>query len=121
MLGKIIISILFIPINALILWVASILVHERQDYNIALIATVLIFIISLLELIPFSGHYAIVISTIAHYVCWIITFIILKLLYGYEWVQTIILWFVWVTIQFPINLIQNKILTLPWDNLIQCF
>ena len=121
MIGSTIISIIFIPITALILWVASTMVQERQDYKIALIATVLIFIISLLELIPFSGHYAIVISTIVHYICWIITFIILKLLYGYEWVPTIILWLVWVIIQFPFNLIQNAILNLPWDMMLQAF
>ena len=121
MLGRTIISLIFIPITALILWVASTMVQERQDYKIALIATVIIFIISLLKLIPFSGHYAIVFSSMVNYGCWIITFIILKLLYGYEWVQTIILWFVWVIIQFPINLIQNKILTFDWNIILQAF
>lgn len=56
MLGKIIISILFIPVNALILWVVSGIVIERESYKKALFAASLLFLIFLLHHICFQGH-----------------------------------------------------------------
>ena len=55
MLGKIIISIIFIPINAIILWAVSSIGVDRESYKKALIATSLLFLISLLYYIPFRG------------------------------------------------------------------
>jgi len=58
MLGRIILSILFIPINALLLWTVVSLIGERESYNKALLTAALFFIISLLSFISFSGFYA---------------------------------------------------------------
>ncbi|MDP8203895.1 MAG: hypothetical protein P9L95_05130 [Candidatus Tenebribacter mawsonii] len=58
MLGKTIISIIFIPINAIILWVASSLGGDRESYKKALLATSLISIISFLSFISFEGFHA---------------------------------------------------------------
>jgi len=118
MLGKTIISILFVPIKAFILWIISILLTERKRYSIAFIATIMISVISLLYLIPFT---TIMTSYIVTYGCMIFTIIILKLLYRCEWGVIIIMWVVLRVLRFPFNFIQNEILNLSWDSIMQVF
>ena len=125
MLGKIIISIIFIPINAMILWVASSIGGERQSYNKALIATSLLFFISLLNYIPFQGQ--------GFHGTWIRYFLgswhfrsvfsgfILWFVYRYDWKSLLLMWFIWNLLQIPFNILQTKILTLPWDSMMQAF
>ncbi len=62
MLGKMIISIIFIPINAVILWTVSSLGGDREGYVKALIATSMIALFSLLRFISLEGFYASIVS-----------------------------------------------------------
>ncbi|MDA3813402.1 MAG: hypothetical protein PF570_04030 [Candidatus Cloacimonetes bacterium] len=123
MLGKIIISIIFVPINAIILWAASSLGGDRESYKKALLATSLIFVISLLRFISFQGFYG---SMVSNFLSWgfgtaILTFFILWWLYKYDFWSLILMWGIWAALQFPFNILQDKILTLPWDMMMQAF
>ena len=123
MLGKIIISIIFIPINAIILWAVSGLGAERQSYKKALMATSLIFVISFLGFISFQGFYA---SIFSNFLSWgfgttILSFFVLWWLYKYDFWSLLMMWGIWAILQFPFNILQNKILTLPWDMMMQAF
>ncbi|MCK5052114.1 MAG: hypothetical protein KAS53_10360 [Candidatus Cloacimonetes bacterium] len=122
MFGKIIISLVFIPINAIILWMASSIGSERQSYNKALIATSLIFVISLSRFISFQGFYG---SMVSNYLSGgfiqVLTFFILWWLYKYDFWSLIMMWGIWNILQIPFNILQNKILTLPWDSMMQAF
>ncbi|MDP8268771.1 MAG: hypothetical protein P9L97_08595 [Candidatus Tenebribacter davisii] len=122
MIGKIIISIMFIPINAIILWVASSLGGDRESYKKALIATSLIFVISLFRFISFQGFYASILSNyLSGGIIEVITFLILWWLYKYDFWSILFMWSIWFILQFPFNILQNKILTLPWDSIMQAF
>ena len=122
MIGKIIISIIFIPINAIILWVASSLGGDRESYKKALIATSLIFVISLFSFISFQGFHASILSNyLSGGIIEVITFLILWWLYRYDFWSIIFMWGIWFILQFPFNILQNKILTLPWDSIMQAF
>ena len=122
MLGKIIISIIFIPINAIILWAVSSLNVEPQSYKKALLATSLVFVISLLRFISFQGFYG---SMVSNYLgggfIGVLTFFILWWLYKYDFWSLLMMWGIWAILQFPFNILQNKILTLPWDLMLQAF
>ena len=125
MLGKIIISILFIPINALLLWTVNELTTEHQSYKKALLASSLIFVVSLLGNISHQGH--------GFHGTWIMAFIggdhlqvvlsgfIMWFVYRYDWKSLLLIWFVWFIFQIPFNKLQSVILNLPWDNFRQCF
>jgi len=125
MLGKIIISIIFIPINAIILWAASSLGGDRESYKKALLATSLLFLISLLYYIPFHGQGFY--GTIVMYFLggWhlniVLSGFILWLIYRYDWKSLLLMWFIWYLLQIPFYILQNKILTLPWDMMMQAF
>ena len=122
MLGKTIISIIFIPMNAIILWVASSIGGERQSYKKALLATSLIFVISLSGFISFKGFYG---SMVSNYLSGgfieVLTFFILWWLYKYDFWSLLMMWGIWFFLQIPFNLLQDKILTLPWDMMMQAF
>ena len=122
MLGKVIISIIFIPINAVILWVASSLGGDRESYLKALLATSMITIFSLLRFITFEGFYA---SIVSNYLSGgfveVLTFLILWWLYKYDVWSILLMWGIWFILQFPFNILQTKILNLPWDMMLQAF
>ena len=125
MLGKIIISILFIPINAIILWAVSGIGVDRESYKKALFATSLLFLIYLLSYIPYHGQGFY--GTIVMYFLggWhlriVLSGFILWFIYRYDWKSLLLMWFIWNILQIPFNVLQNKILNLPWDNFMQCF
>ncbi|MCF7858432.1 MAG: hypothetical protein K9N07_03795 [Candidatus Cloacimonetes bacterium] len=123
MSGQIIISLLFIPINAVILWAVSGLVSERESYIKALLATTLMFMISLLNLISFQGFYASIFSNFLSFGFGtvILSFFVLWWLYKYDFWSILLMWAIWTILQIPFNVLQIKILNLPWDNLMQCF
>ncbi len=88
MLGKIIISILFIPINAIILWAASGFISECKSYKIALLSSSLLYLISLLYFVPFQGK-GFFISTLFYFIgsWWFIILLsgfVLWLIYRYD-------------------------------------
>ena len=118
MVGKIIISILFIPIKAFVLWIVSLLLVDRQNYKTAFIAAVLIFIISLIEFFPSN---TLAINYLIVYGCMIFGLIMLKLLYQCEWSGVIMMWMSLRLLRIPFSIIQNKILNLPWDSIIKFF
>ena len=122
MLGKIIISIIFIPINAIILWVASSIGAERQSYKKAFLATSFIFVISLSRFISFQGFYGSIISNyLSSGFISVLTFFILWWLYKYDFWSLLMMWGIWFVLQIPFNILQNKILNLPWDIMLQAF
>ena len=121
MFGKIIISLVFIPINAVILWAVSNIGLDRQSYTKALIATTLLFIISLSRFISFQGTHAPTISSIIYYCGLIVAFFILWLIYRYDLKSLLFMWGIWVVLQIPFNIMQTKILNLPWDMMLQAF
>jgi len=122
MLGRIILSILFIPINALLLWTVVSLIGERESYNKALLTAALFFIISLLSFISFSGFYASIFSYfLTGWGTTILCFFVLWGFYRYDFWSLLGIWFIWAILQIPFNVLQTKILNLPWDNFRQCF
>lgn len=122
MTGHIIISIIFIPINAVILWVVSCLNVEPESYKKALFASSLFFIISLLGFLTFKGFHA---SIISNYLGGggrtVLSFFILWWLYKYDFWSLIFMWGIWVILQIPLNILQIKILNLPWDEILYAF
>ena len=123
MLDKIIISILFIPINALILWAVNGITLERESYQKALIATFFLFLLSFLNYISFNGFYA---SIFSNFLSWgfgteLLSFFVLWWLYKYDFWSLILMWAIWTILMIPFNVLQNKILNLPWDMMLQCF
>ena len=125
MIGKIIISIIFIPLNALILWLLSGIGVDRASYKKALLATSLLALISLLSYIPYNGHGFY--STIVMYFFggWhfriVLSGFVLWFVYRYDWKSLLLMWFIWNILQIPFNILQTKILNLPWDSVMQAF
>jgi hypothetical protein len=114
MLGQIVITIVIIPLRAVVLWILSGLGAEQQSYIKALIATVIIYITNmLLSFLNFKGFHA---STLSFFFQgWhfqiIFSFLVLKLIYKFDWRSLIILWFIWTVIQIPINILQTKLIS----------
>ena len=123
MLGKIIISILFIPINALILWTVVSLIGERESYNKALLTATLFFVISLLSFISFNGFHASIFSNFLSFgfVTEVLSFFVLWWLYKYDFWSLILMWAIWSILMIPFNILQNKILTFDWNMILQAF
>jgi len=122
MLGRFIISIIFIPINALLLWTVISLIGERESYKKALLTAFLFFVISCLSLITFSGFHA---SILSNYLSGsgktIICFFVLWGLYKYDFWSILGMWAIWAILQIPFNILQSKILNLPWNDILQAF
>ena len=123
MMGKIIFSIIFIPLNALILWVINSFMTERESYRKALLAGVLFFLISLLELITLKGFYLSILGNFlaGGTVSIVLSFFVIWWLYKYDFWSLILMWGIWNILQIPFNILQNKILNLPWDTMLRCF
>ena len=123
MLGKTIISILFIPINALILWAVNGITLERESYQKALIATFFLFLISFLNYISFQGFYASIFSNFigGGILSIVLSFFVLWWLYKYDFWSLILMWAIWTILMIPFNVLQNKIFNLPWDLMLQAF
>ncbi len=88
MLSKVIITILIIPINAIILWATSGFISERKSYKIALLSSSLLYLISLLYFVPFQGK-GFFISILCYFIgsWWFITLLsgfVLWLIYRYD-------------------------------------
>ena len=123
MLGKTIISIIFIPINAIILWAISGIGADRQSYKKALLATLLLFLIHFLDYISIKGFYG---SMVSNFIGgWelrvVLSFFVLWGLYRYDWKSLFLMWGIWNILQIPFNILQTKILNLPWDMIMQAF
>ena len=115
MLGQIIITIIIIPLRAVVLWILSGLGAEHQSYIKALIATVIIFITNLLlSFLNFKGFHASILGFFFQGWCFqiIFSFLVLKLIYKFDWRSLIMLWFLWFIIQIPINILQTKLMSL---------
>ena len=123
MLGKTIISILFIPINALVLWFVSCLGSGRQSYKKALLTTSLIFVILLLRFITFKGFHGSMLSNFfgTWYFEVVVRAFIIWLIYRYNWKSVFLMGAIWVLLQIIFDSIQNAILNLPWDSVMQAF
>jgi len=96
MLGKIIISILLVPINAVIFWAVSGFISERESYKKALLATSLLYLITLLFFVPFQGK-GFFISTLCYFIGsqWFIiplSGFVLWLIYRYDWTSFCVMW-----------------------------
>ena len=116
MLGEIIVSILLVPFKAFVLWIVSLLLADRHSYKTAFIAAVLISIISLMELFPSN---TLAVNYFIVYGCMIVGLIMLKLLYQCEWSGVIVMWMSLRLFRIPFSIIQNEILSLPWDSIIK--
>lgn len=114
MLGKIVITIIIIPLRAVVLWVLSGLGAEQHSYIKALIVTVIIFITyMLLSFLNFKGFHASILSFFFQglYFKIIFSFLIIKLIYKFDWRSMIMLFILWFVIQIPINILQSKLLS----------
>lgn len=114
MLGQIIITIVIIPLRAVVLWILSGLGAEQHSYIKALIATVIIFMTYiLLNFINFKGFHASTLSFFFQglYFQIIFSFLIIKLIYKFDWRSMIMLFILWFVIQIPINILQSKLLS----------
>lgn len=123
MLGKVILSILFIFINALVLWFVSCLGSGRQSYKKALLTTSLIFVILLLRFITFKEFHSSILSNFFgtwYFEVGVRAFII-WLIYRYNWKSVFLMGAIWVILQILFDSIQNSILNLPWDSVMQAF
>ncbi len=112
MLERFVGTIVFIPLHAVILWALCSLGVERQSYVKALITTAIIFITSfLLGLLNFQGFYASILSFFFQglYFKIIFSFLVLKLIYKFDWTSLIIIQILWFVIQIPINILQSKL------------
>jgi len=122
MIGKVVISIIFIPLNALILWIVNSFMSERESYKKALLAATLIFIISLLRFVSYQGFYGSIASNIiGGWGSTILSFFVLWWLYKYDFWSLISMWIAWNILQIPFNILQTKLLNLPWDTMLRCF
>ncbi len=122
MLGKIIISIIFIPINAGLLWTVVSLIGERESYNKALLTAALFCVISFLSFISFNGFHASIFSNfLTGWGSTILCFFVLWGFYRYDFWSLIGMWAIWAFLQIPFNVLQDKILKLPWDSMMQAF
>ncbi len=115
MFGKIIISIIFILLNAIILWFVSGIVVEKESYKKALFVTSLLFLISLLIYIPFQGQgfYGTMVSYFFGdwYFIILISSLVLWLIYRYDWSS----FFFMLGIGIFIQISFMGLLPLAWD------
>lgn len=114
MFGQIIITIIIIPLRAVVLWILSGLGAEQHSYLKALIATIIIFVTNmLLSFLNFKGFHA---STLSYffqgpYFKIIFSILIIKLIYKFDWRSLIMLFILWFVIQIPINILQLKLIS----------
>ena len=103
MLGRIIISIILIPINALILWLISGIRSERESYKKALLAASVLFLLSLLYYSQDGGqgfHGILIINFIG---IWrfiaLLSVLALWLIYRQHWIDLFVMWGIWFLLQ----------------------
>lgn len=114
MLGQIIITIIIIPLRAVVLWILSGLGAEQHSYIKALIATAIIFItFFLLGLLNFHGFHASILNIFFKGFIFqiIFSFLVLKFIYKFDWLSLIIFFILWFVIQIPINILQTKLIS----------
>lgn len=108
-------TIILIPLRAVVLWVLSGLGLEQRSYIKALIATVIIFITSmLLSFLNLKGFHASILNNFlqgGHFQI-VFSFLVLKLIYKLDWGSLILLWVIWFVIQIPINILQTKLISI---------
>lgn len=114
MAEKLIISIIFIPINALILWIICSLLTENKSYKKTLLASAIIFCFSFLDFISFHGFHASILSNFLSSNCFkaLISVGILQLVLRYNFLLTFMIWLIWSLVQIPFYILQTKILNL---------
>jgi len=121
MLDKIIISIIFILINALILWVVSGIVVKKESYKKALFATSLLFLISLLYYIRFQGQgfYGTMVIYFfgSRYFIILFSSLVLWLIYRHDWNS----FFFMLGLCIFLHISFNGLLPLAWDSIMQIF
>jgi len=116
MLGEVIISIIFIPINALIFWLISGIRSERESYKKALLAASVLFLLSLLYYTQDGGqefHSILIINFIGSWrFIALLSVLALWLIYRQHWVDLFVMWGIWFLLQILIIIFQSKILNL---------
>jgi hypothetical protein len=116
MLGRIIISIILIPINALILWLISGIRSERESYKKALLAASVLFLLSLLYYSQDGGqgfHGILIINFIGSWrFIALLSVLALWLIYRQHWIDLFVMWGIWFLLQIIIIIFQSKILNL---------
>ena len=116
MLGKVIISIIFIPVNALILWLLSGIRSERESYKKALLAASVLFLLSLLYYTQDGGqgfHSILIINFIGSWrFIALLSVLALWLIYRQHWIDLFVMWGIWFLLQIIIIIFQSKILNL---------
>jgi hypothetical protein len=116
MLGKAIISIIFIPVNALILWLISGIKSERESYKKALLAASVLFLLSLLHYTYNGGqgfHNILIFNFIGSWrFIALLSVLVLWLIYRQHWVDLLVMWGIWFLLQILIIIFQSKILAL---------
>ncbi|MCK4312979.1 MAG: hypothetical protein KAW88_09625 [Candidatus Cloacimonetes bacterium] len=108
-------TIILIPLRAVVLWVLSGLGVEQHSYIKALIATVIIFITyMLLSFLNFKGFHGSTLSFFFQgwYFKIVFSFLVLKLIYKFDWMSLIMLWVIWFVIQIPMNILQTKLMSI---------
>ncbi len=115
MLKEFIIVILMAPIRAVFLWIITNLFHEQHKYIKAIMAISIIFLTNfLLSLINVTGFYGTIFTEFmkSKYLTAIISFFVIKIIYEYEWSETIWIWLIWVMLNIPLGFLHLKLYNL---------
>ena len=104
-----------VPIRAVFLWIITNLSHEQYKYIMAIMAISIIYLSNfLLSLINVTGFYGTIFTKFMKggYLAAIISFFVIKIVYKYEWSETILIWIMWVILNIPLGFLHLKLYNL---------
>jgi len=112
MINQIIVTLLIIPVRALFLWIFTGLQFNKEMFLKALITSFVIFSVFLvLKLIELKGFHAESIQRFLRSLYFQAPFclFVLKKVYRFDWLPTVLVTAMWMVTQIPINILQIKV------------
>ncbi len=108
-------------IRAIVLWIITTLSGADKDnsffkslFKAIIISAIITVLFHMADQIDLTGSNLIKISRFLNslYFKAIISYIIIKLLYKFDWMSGLITWLIWFLVQFPLNIFHDKVIKL---------
>ena len=112
MIEQIIVTLIIIPVRALFLWIFTGLQFQKEMFLKALLTSLFIFSIFLIfNLLEIKGFHAESIQRFLRSLYFQAPFclFVLKKVYRFDWLPTVLVTAMWMVTQIPINILQIKV------------
>ena len=118
---KYLIPLIMLFIRAIVLWVITTLSGAEKDNSLfksflkaIIISAIITVLFHMSDLINLTGPFFSKISGFLNSIYFkaILSYIIIKLLYKFDWITGFIVWLIWYFAQFPLNIFHDKLIKL---------